>query len=393
MATTRIMPLHVGKGRTEGQAISDIIDYVANPHKTDHGKLITGYDCDRKFRNFLGSTKAVRRLSDTICTENGLSIVENPKPHGKSYNKWLGDQAKPSHREQLRVCIDNALAQHPANLDELLKLLQESGCEVSRRGKSYRLKLPEWDKVARLDSLGEGYGLEDLLAVLSGQKEHTPRKKATLPADPPKVNLLVDIQAKLQAGKGAGYAHWAKVFNLKQMAQTMNYLSEHTSNTGSTAQYARMLGELVRLPVFSLSDATRKLGKQTEIIYLGWVMASQVKEYAKAAKRFRVRAVVAVGMAATGSSDRAVREKNQVPDRTPVFILQGNFQVKRLHGLYRLMMEIMVKSVGKALNEKENRTADKDDMLDMMLHGGNRVTAQNLRALEDWAISQRGDRA
>ena len=41
---------------------------------------------DRKFRNFWGSTKAVRRLSDTICIENGLSIVENPNPHGKSYN-------------------------------------------------------------------------------------------------------------------------------------------------------------------------------------------------------------------------------------------------------------------------------------------------------------------
>ncbi|EGX75259.1 hypothetical protein HMPREF9457_01273 [Dorea formicigenerans 4_6_53AFAA] len=119
METTRIMPLHVGKGRTESRAISDIIDYVANPQKTDNGKLITGYGCDsrtadaefakrftkgnhafvvcthidkshihnhiiwssvsleydRKFRNFWGSTKAVRRLSDTICIENGLSIV------------------------------------------------------------------------------------------------------------------------------------------------------------------------------------------------------------------------------------------------------------------------------------------------------------------------------
>ena len=46
-------------------------------------------DCDRKFRNFWGSTRAVRRLNDTICIENGLSIVENPKLHGKSYNKWL----------------------------------------------------------------------------------------------------------------------------------------------------------------------------------------------------------------------------------------------------------------------------------------------------------------
>ena len=47
MATTRIMPLHVGKGRTESRAISDIIDYVANPKKTDNGRLITGYACDR----------------------------------------------------------------------------------------------------------------------------------------------------------------------------------------------------------------------------------------------------------------------------------------------------------------------------------------------------------
>ena len=115
----------------------------------------------------------------------------------------------------------------PADLDELLKLLRESGCEVSGRGKSYRLKLPGWSKVARLDSLGDGYTLEDLLAVLAGQKEHTPRQKPVKQADPSKVNLLVDIQAKLQAGKGAGYVRWAKVFNLKQMAQTVNYLTEH----------------------------------------------------------------------------------------------------------------------------------------------------------------------
>ena len=31
----------------------------------------------------------------------------------------------------------------------------------------------------------------------------------------------------MQAGKGAGYARWAKVFNLKQMAQTVNFLTEH----------------------------------------------------------------------------------------------------------------------------------------------------------------------
>ena len=48
MATTRIMPLHVGKDRTESRAISDIIDYVANPQKTDNGRLITGFACDSR---------------------------------------------------------------------------------------------------------------------------------------------------------------------------------------------------------------------------------------------------------------------------------------------------------------------------------------------------------
>ncbi len=48
MATTRIMPLHVGKGRTESRAISDIIDYVVNPQKTDNGRLITGFACDSR---------------------------------------------------------------------------------------------------------------------------------------------------------------------------------------------------------------------------------------------------------------------------------------------------------------------------------------------------------
>ena len=244
MATTRIMPLHIGKGRTESQAISDIIDYVANPQKTDNGKLITGYGCDSRTadaefllakRQYIAATGRVRGADDVIAYhvrqsfKPGEITPEEANRLGVEFAKRFtkGDQAKPSHRELLRVAIDNALSQSPADFEELLKLLREYGCEVSKRGKSYRLKLSGWEKAARMDSLGEGYGLEDLRAVLLGKKAHTPRKKTVTQAEPPKVNLLVDIQAKLQAGKGAGYARWAKVFNLKQMAQTMNYLSEN----------------------------------------------------------------------------------------------------------------------------------------------------------------------
>lgn len=48
MATTRLMPLHAGKGRTVGTAISDIINYVKNPEKTDQGQLIASYQCDSR---------------------------------------------------------------------------------------------------------------------------------------------------------------------------------------------------------------------------------------------------------------------------------------------------------------------------------------------------------
>lgn len=49
MATTRLMPLHIGKGRTVGTAIQAIIDYVENPEKTDYGKRFILSNC-RKSR-------------------------------------------------------------------------------------------------------------------------------------------------------------------------------------------------------------------------------------------------------------------------------------------------------------------------------------------------------
>ena len=81
---------------------------------------------------------------------------------------------------------------------------------------------------------------------------------------------------------------------------------------------------------------------------------------------------------------KEVREKNHIPENTALFTLQGNFDVKKLHGVYRMMMDIMVKTVGKALENKADRTEEEDDMLDMMLTGSERVKAENLSALLEW---------
>ena len=53
------------------------------------------------------------------------------------------------------------------------------------------------------------------------------RKPAQITPNPDSPQRLVDIAAKRAEGKGIGYERWAKTFNLKQMAKTMNFLSEH----------------------------------------------------------------------------------------------------------------------------------------------------------------------
>ncbi len=187
----------------------------------------TTLDCTRKFKDFLGSGRAVGRLSDIICLEHGLSIIENPKRYTHStYDKWLGDKKKPSHRELLRVAIDDILAKQPADFDAFLQTLNEFGYTYVRRGKNITFRHSDCKNSIRMNSLGKGYTEADIRAVLSGERQHTPRKKRD-PLAPQKDSLLIDIQRKMGEGKGAGYINWAKKFNIKQMAQTVNYLREH----------------------------------------------------------------------------------------------------------------------------------------------------------------------
>ena len=184
----------------------------------------TNLDCTRKFRNFWYSTNAVRKLSDIICIEHGLSVIEKPGHKGLSYDKWLGNKAKPSNREIVRIAIDEILDQKPKDMEEFIRMLEDKGFKI-KRGKHLTLKHPDFKKSIRMDSLGDGYTEEDIRAIIAGKKHIVQRRHRDILA-PEKNSLLIDIEAKLNEGKGSGYERWAKVHNLKQMAQTINYLRE-----------------------------------------------------------------------------------------------------------------------------------------------------------------------
>ena len=181
----------------------------------------TALDGTRKFKNFWLSSFAVQRLSDLICLEHSLSVIEI-KPYWERQKRVLYPP-KESNRDQLCGVIDSILADKPGSYEEFLKKLEQQGYEV-KRGKFTSVKGVRQKRFIRFRTLGTGYSEEELNAVLAGEAEHCPRKKH--PVQEQKFQMLVDIQAKLAEGKGGGYARWAKRYNLKEMSKTLLFLQE-----------------------------------------------------------------------------------------------------------------------------------------------------------------------
>ena len=313
MATTRLMPLHSGKGRTVAEALGRVTDYVKNPEKTNSGDLVAAYqcnpsiadqeflfskrqyaaitgrerkdnnviayhlrqsfkpgeitpelankigydlamsltkgkhafivcthvdkqhihshivfnstaiDCTRKFRNFWRSSFAVRRISDMLCLENGLSVIAEPKPSRGSYGIWLGEGKSPTIRERLEQIIDTALGQGCKDFDSFLVAMKAAGAEV-KRGKHLAFKIPNGKRFVRCDSLGDDYTEAAIMERISGKRIVAPKAKAAVKSKP---NLLIDIQTKMQQVNSPGFERWAKIFNLKEMARTVIYLQEN----------------------------------------------------------------------------------------------------------------------------------------------------------------------
>ena len=313
MAATRLIALHVNKGKTVAQCLADRTDYSQNAAKTNDGEFISSYECDpktadeefllskrqyqhitgrqqknniiayqirqsfkpgeitpeeanqvgyetamrwtkgkhafivathidkshihnhiiynstsldatRKFKNFFLSGLAVQRLSDMVCLEHGLSII-TPKPYRERQKRTVYPK-KRTQRDELCDAIDAVLKQKPKSFDGFVQALADMGFEF-KDGKQPAFKGENQKRFIRLRSLGEGYSKEEIQAVISGKNLHKSKGGSAKAPAPKQFQMLIDIQAKLQEGKGAGYARWAKNFNLKQLSQTLIYLEEN----------------------------------------------------------------------------------------------------------------------------------------------------------------------
>ena len=211
---------------TKGQHQFVVATHVDKAHIHTHIEInSTNLNCDGKLRDVKGSAFVLRRLNDELCRAHGLSVIENPKPSAKKQKEMAAAKYGTSHKEQLRQTIDRVIADC-RDYDDFLARMRAEGYEV-KEGKLLSFRAPGWDRFTRSAKLGSDYTREALRERSSTRRGRSAEAKKPVQRTGRKINMLIDIQAKMAAGKGAGYERWAKVFNLKEAARTLNFLVEN----------------------------------------------------------------------------------------------------------------------------------------------------------------------
>ena len=226
---------------TDDQFAYVVATHIDKHHVHNHIVICsTALDCQHKYRDVKRSGKDLAQLSDEICEEHQLSVIRDPQNKTVSYDKWQGNQRRFTHRDELRMIIDMALRTQPDGFDALMQLLEEAGCRI-KRGAQISIKPPEGERYIRFDTLGPEYDKASLRRTLAHDHVHIPK----IPRGDfteSQVKRLVDIEAKLRAGKGKGYQVWAERNNIDAKAQMIIFLKEH--HIGSLEELNDQIQEL-----------------------------------------------------------------------------------------------------------------------------------------------------
>lgn len=194
----------------------------------------TSLDCTHKFRDFFFVGLALQRLSDIICLEHGLSVIDWKKPSERMKRTTYPE--KKSLRDEIRETINQILKDESIkDFDEFLHKLEDASFQI-KRGKHISIKGKNQKRYIRLRSLGEGYTDDDLKKILAGEMERAFEDNEKAEKQPKvyhhkndehEFDLLIDIQKKLAQGKGKYYVRFAKNFNTKQVAKAVLFLKQH----------------------------------------------------------------------------------------------------------------------------------------------------------------------
>ena len=200
-----VLTTHIDKNHVHNHLIFNAVSFVDHKH----------YHSNKRSYHF------IRRTSDRLCQEHGLSVIVPGQDRGKSYIEHQAAQNGTSYKAKLKATIDR-LIPAVADFEDLLRRLQREGYEI-KRGKYVSAKASGQERFTRLKTLGVDYTEEAIAARIAGQSRPSRQPKQRNG----KISLLIDIQNNIKAQQSAGFTHWAKLNNLKQAAKTMNFLTVH----------------------------------------------------------------------------------------------------------------------------------------------------------------------
>ena len=163
----------------------------------------------------------------------------------------------------------------------------------------------------------------------------------------------------------------------------------YKSQTGFTQQYAQLLGEAEHMQVLSLKQAEKTLPAGTPVLFLGPLAAGRIVGLSRARKRFALQGVCGVGMSLpTPQLPDQLRRANKLGE-LPVFYLQGGWAPDKVDPVTRTMVNLVTRSTRKALQAKGSaRTPQEESLLELMVHGGSRVSLDHLDLVRIWLSKQ-----
>ena len=199
-----VIATHINKEHCHNHIIFCAVDFA------EHKKYIS----NRK------SYAQIRRVSDRLCRENGLSVVAPGAERGKQYAEWDAQRKGTSYKQKLKIAIDR-LIPISKDFDDLLRRLEAEGYEI-KRGKYISFRAPGQERFTRAKTLGEAYTEEAIAERIKGKvilKTPKPERSG--------VSLLIDIENCIKTQQSAGHERWAKIENLKRAVRTMVFLDQH----------------------------------------------------------------------------------------------------------------------------------------------------------------------
>ena len=194
---------------------------------------------------------------------------------------------------KLQETVDRVLS-NSRDFDDFLARMRSEGYEV-KLGKNISFRAPGQERFTRSKTLGTEYTPEAPRERLGGPRGRSAAGKTASKTNGRKVNLLIDIQAKMQAGKGVGYEKWAKLFNLKEAAKTLNFLTDNcltdydelTARAGEAGQkfdVASVRIKQIEVRLSELSELRTHIVNysKTRAVYAAFRKAKNKKEYRSA---------------------------------------------------------------------------------------------------------------